>query len=114
VQFFLKGMVNLMVDSTTLMLRSWESRIENEVGIANIKIDEDLRSLSVDIISRACFGSNYSQGEEIFLKLNTLQRIMSKGNVGVPGFRYGNISDPFIIITMARRLLTLKISVCHL
>ncbi|GMY22990.1 cytochrome P450 714C2-like [Fagus crenata] len=83
-----KGMVNLMVDSTTLMLRSWESRIENEVGIANIKIDEDLRSLSADIISRACFGSNYSQGEEIFLKLNTLQRIMSKGNVGVPGFRF--------------------------
>ncbi|GMY22973.1 cytochrome P450 714C2-like [Fagus crenata] len=81
-------MVNLMVDSTTLMLRSWESRIENEARIANIKIDEDLRSLSVDIISRACFGSNYSQGEEIFLKLNTLQRIMSKGNVGVPGFRF--------------------------
>ena len=102
-------MVNLMVDFTTLMLRSWESRIENEAGIANIKIDEDLRSLSADILSRACFGSNYSQGEEIFLKLNNL-----KGNVGVPGFRYGNISDPFIIITMARRLLTLKISVCHL
>ena len=113
-QFFLKGMVNLMVDSTTLMLRSWESRIENEAGIANIKIDEDLRSLSVDIKSKACFGSNYSQGEEIFLKLNALQRILSQGNVGVPGFRYGNISDPFIIITMARRLLTLKISVCHL
>ncbi|KAL4600212.1 hypothetical protein ACB092_11G182000 [Castanea dentata] len=83
-----KGMVNLMVDSTTSMLRSWESRIENEGGIADIKIKEHLRSLSADIISRACFGSNYSQGEEIFLKLNTLQGIMSKGNVGVPGYRF--------------------------
>nr|XP_023890860.1 cytochrome P450 714C2-like isoform X1 [Quercus suber] len=83
-----KGMVNLMVDSTTSMLRSWESRIENEGGIADIKINDNLRSLSADIISRACFGSNYSQGEEIFLKLNTLQGIMSKGNVGVPGFRF--------------------------
>ena len=62
-------MVKLMVDSTTSMLRSWESRIENEGGIADIKINDDLRSLSSDIISRACFGSNYSQGEEIFLKL---------------------------------------------
>ncbi|XP_023890887.2 cytochrome P450 714C2 isoform X2 [Quercus suber] len=83
-----KGMVNLMVDSTTSMLRSWESRIENEGGIADIKINDDLRSLSADIISRACFGSNYSQGEEIFLKLKTLQGIMSKGNVGIPGFRF--------------------------
>ncbi|KAK4592584.1 hypothetical protein RGQ29_016922 [Quercus rubra] len=83
-----KGTVKLMVDSTTSMLRSWESRIENEGGIADIKINDDLRSLSADIISRACFGSNYSQGEEIFLKLKTLQGIMSKGNVGVPGFRF--------------------------
>jgi hypothetical protein len=65
VQFFLKGMVNLIVDSTTLMLRSWESRIENEAGIANIKIDEDLRSLSADIISRACFGSNEPRGRNL-------------------------------------------------
>ena len=104
-RFFLKGMVNLMVGSTTSMLRSWESRIENEGGIADIKINEDLRSLSADIISRACFGSNYSQGEEIFLKLNTLQGIMSKGNVGVPGFRYGNILNPLILITKTRKLL---------
>ena len=62
--FLLKGMVNLMVDSTS-MLRSWESRIENEGGIAEIEIIEDFRSLFTDIISRACFGSNYSQGEEI-------------------------------------------------
>ena len=58
-------MVILMVDSTFSMLRSWESRIENEGGIAEIEIIEDFRSLFTDIISRACFGSNYSQGEEI-------------------------------------------------
>ena len=94
--FLLKGMVILMVDSTFSMLRSWESRIENEGGIADIEIIEDFRSLSADIISRACFGSNYSQGEEIFLKLKALQGIMSKRNIGVPGFRYGNILNPLI------------------
>ncbi|KAB1225119.1 hypothetical protein CJ030_MR1G017996 [Morella rubra] len=83
-----KGMVNLMVDSTTSMLRTWERRIGHEGGIAVITIDEDLRSLAVDIISRACFGSDYSQGEEIYLKLRTLQTIMSKRNFGIPGIRF--------------------------
>ena len=67
--FLLKGMVILMVDSTFSMLRSWESRIENEGGIADIEIIEDFKSLSADIISRACLRSNYSQGEEIHILL---------------------------------------------
>jgi hypothetical protein len=53
-------MVNLMLDSTSSMLRTWESRVENEGGVSDIKIDEDLRSLSADILSRACFGSDYT------------------------------------------------------
>ncbi|XP_020413623.1 cytochrome P450 714C2 isoform X2 [Prunus persica] len=83
-----KGMVELMVDCTTIMLRSWESKIEGEGGIAVFGVDEDLRSLSADIISRTSFGSNYSQGKEIFLKLRTLQKIMYQGHIGVPGARY--------------------------
>ncbi|MBA0805102.1 hypothetical protein Gohar_004644 [Gossypium harknessii] len=50
-----------------------------------IIVDEDLRSLSADIISRACFGSNYSKGEEIFSKLNALQMAMAKTYIGIPG-----------------------------
>ena len=78
------------------MLRSWESRIENEGGIAVIEIDKDLRSLSADIISRTCFGSNYTQGEEIFLNLRTLEKIMSKRPLGIPGLRYNNDMKLFI------------------
>ena len=78
-----------MVDSTTSLLRSWESRIEKEEGFADIRVDEDLRSLSADIISRACFGSSYSQGKDIFIKLRTLQTVMSDGflHFGVLGIR---------------------------
>ncbi|KAK8518618.1 hypothetical protein V6N13_018100 [Hibiscus sabdariffa] len=83
-----KGMVNLMVDATISMLKSWESRVEREGGISEIVVDEDLRSLSADIISRACFGSDYSQGEEIFSKLNALQLAMSKVTIGIPGMRF--------------------------
>ncbi|KAB2052221.1 hypothetical protein ES319_A12G105000v1 [Gossypium barbadense] len=83
-----KGMVNLMVDATISMLKSWESRVEWEKGILEIIVDEDLRSLSADIISRACFGSNYSKGEEIFSKLKALQMDMAKTYIGIPGMRY--------------------------
>ena len=81
--------MKLMVDSTTSVLRYWESRIEKEEGFADIRVDEDLRSLSADIISRACFGSSYSQGKDIFVKLRTLQTVMSDGflHFGVLGIR---------------------------
>ncbi|KAI4347740.1 hypothetical protein L6164_008523 [Bauhinia variegata] len=84
-----KGMVNVIVDSTNIMLRSWETRLESEGGtVSEMKIDEDLRSLSADIIARACFGSNYTEGKEIFTKLRDLQKVISKITAGIPGFRY--------------------------
>ncbi|KAM7277203.1 hypothetical protein ACFE04_019069 [Oxalis oulophora] len=83
-----KGMVNLMVDSTNAMLESWESRIDDKVGVADIKVDDNLRSLSADIISRACFGSNYLSGKEIFSKIRSLQKYLSMTSFGVPGSRH--------------------------
>ncbi|KAK4742698.1 hypothetical protein SAY87_000699 [Trapa incisa] len=84
-----KGMVNLMVDSTNLMLSSWESKInEAEGGSVEIDVDGDVRNLSAGIISRACFRSSYSQGKEIFLNLRQLQKVMSKRSIGIPGLRY--------------------------
>ncbi|XP_068640427.1 cytochrome P450 714C2-like [Aristolochia californica] len=89
-EFFMdkvKGMVGLMVDSTIPLLESWEKRIEREGGIAEIKVDEDLRNLSADIISRASFGSSYVRGKEIFSKIRALQKAMSEKSllIGVPG-----------------------------
>ena len=81
-------MTNLMVESANSMLRSWEIKVENDGGQSEINVDDDLRALSADIISKACFGSNYSEGKEIFLKLRALQVVMSKGSIGIPGFRY--------------------------
>ncbi|XP_024630270.1 cytochrome P450 714C2 isoform X2 [Medicago truncatula] len=83
-----KAMVDQIVDSTDIMLRSWESRIESDGVVSEIKIDEDLRSLSADIIARVCFGSNYVKGKEIFTKLRDLLKLLSKIYVGIPGFRY--------------------------
>ncbi|KAG6680764.1 hypothetical protein I3842_13G059500 [Carya illinoinensis] len=85
-----KGMTNLITESTINLLNTWKGRVETGGGTADIKIDEYMRSFSGDVISRACFGSNYSKGEEIFVKLRALQEAMSKKvlSTGVPGLRY--------------------------
>ncbi|GMY23179.1 cytochrome P450 714C2-like [Fagus crenata] len=85
-----KGMMNLMVESSITLVNSWTNLIEREGGIADVNIDEYMRTFSGDVISRACFGSNYTEGEEIFLRLRELQEHMSKKNLsfGIPGVRY--------------------------
>lgn len=83
-----KEMVKLMVESTSNMIESWGERTRNSEGKSEVKVDDDLKSLSADIISRACFGSSYAEGEQMFLKLQTLQMVMSKVPIGVPGLRH--------------------------
>ncbi|KAA8534509.1 hypothetical protein F0562_032026 [Nyssa sinensis] len=68
----------IMAKSAVTLLNSSNDRIENEGGVADIKIDEYMRSFSGDVISRACFGSSYAEGEEIFLKLRARQEALSK------------------------------------
>ncbi|GFZ20016.1 hypothetical protein Acr_28g0007210 [Actinidia rufa] len=82
-----KGMTTLVWESATMLLDIWKSRIEAEGGVADIHIDQDLLDFSGDVISRACFGSNYAKGKEIFCKLNVLKDAMAKRifNIGVPG-----------------------------
>lgn len=60
---------------------------------ADIKVDEDLRGVSADVISRACFGSSYSKGKQIFSKLRSLQHTISQHGFlfGVANFGYVNI-----------------------
>ncbi|KAL5539688.1 hypothetical protein UlMin_044965 [Ulmus minor] len=85
-----KGMINLITESTVTLVDSWKNRIAKEGGVAEIKIDEDMRSFSGDVISRACFGSNFTKGQEIFFKLRALQEAMSRKCLatGIPGARY--------------------------
>ncbi|XP_061999938.1 cytochrome P450 714A1-like [Rosa rugosa] len=73
-----KAMVGLMLESAQPLLRKWEECIEGQGGMrAEIQVDEHLRGFSADVIARACFGSSYSKGKEIFSKLRSLQEIMS-------------------------------------
>ncbi|PON92492.1 Cytochrome P450 [Trema orientale] len=87
-EFFMdkvKGMVGLMLESAQPMLKKWEECIEAQGGMtAEIKVDEDLRGVSADVISRVCFGSSYAKGREVFSKLRSLQKTISH-----QGFLFG-------------------------
>uniref|UniRef100_A0A7C9E1E6 Unspecific monooxygenase n=1 Tax=Opuntia streptacantha TaxID=393608 RepID=A0A7C9E1E6_OPUST len=100
-----KGMLGLMVEATTSMLGSWADRINSSGGTAEITVDEDLRSLSADIISRAAFGSNYSLGKDIFSKLRALQQLMAKTVfIGIPGSRYVPTKNNFEIRRLEKEI----------
>ncbi|XP_019200476.1 PREDICTED: cytochrome P450 714A1-like [Ipomoea nil] len=80
-EFFMgkvKDNVNLMLESAELLVGKWYEAIETQGGeMAEIDVDEDLKSFSADVISRACFGSSYNKGKQIFSKLRDLQVIIS-------------------------------------
>ncbi|CAI0438428.1 unnamed protein product [Linum tenue] len=68
---------------------AWGAAIDRcEGGVADVNIDKDMRSLSADVISRACFGSNYKEGEHIFSKVRELQIVLAKGHAGIPILRH--------------------------
>ncbi|KAJ4832519.1 hypothetical protein Tsubulata_800077 [Turnera subulata] len=92
-EFFIhkvKHMTGIMEECTIRMIRGWERRVAIGGGVADITIDEDLRTLSADIISKACFGSSYSQGKQIFAKLDALRGIISttRFSLGLPNLRF--------------------------
>ncbi|KAF8719446.1 hypothetical protein HU200_024163 [Digitaria exilis] len=86
-----KGMVELMVDAAQPLLRSWEDKIAAAAnGVAEIHVDDDIRSFSFDVISRACFGGDYTRGQEIFRRLRALSGLMSETSVifTIPSLRH--------------------------
>ncbi|XP_047978065.1 cytochrome P450 714C2-like isoform X2 [Salvia hispanica] len=85
-----KGMTNLIEQSTLMLIESWKGLIEAEGGKADIKIDDYLKKFSGEVISRACFGSSYAEGEQLFQKLAALQQITAKKgfSLGIPGMRH--------------------------
>ncbi|KAK9941036.1 hypothetical protein M0R45_017665 [Rubus argutus] len=85
-----KPMINTIVDCTNTLVNSWNSKIEAGRGAADINVDADLRRFSCDVISRACFGSSYTKGVQIWGKIRQLQESMAKKIwlTGIPGLRH--------------------------
>lgn len=77
-----KGMVGLMVESAMTMLRKWEEMVKKggEMG-CEIRVDEDLKDVSGDVIARACFGSSFSKGKMIFSTIRDLLIAITRRSV---------------------------------
>uniref|UniRef100_A0ACD5YTN3 Uncharacterized protein n=1 Tax=Avena sativa TaxID=4498 RepID=A0ACD5YTN3_AVESA len=77
-----KGMVDLMVGSAQALVRAWEERVAGTGGGAlDIRVDDDIRAYSADVISRACFGSSYGKGKRIFAMIRDLQQAVARPNL---------------------------------
>lgn len=63
----LQGLVSMIVEPTSAMLQIWERKAECSGGNLEITVDEDLRRLSADMISRASFGTSQDEGAKILL-----------------------------------------------
>nr|CAB3490751.1 unnamed protein product [Digitaria exilis] len=80
-EFFMekiKGMIGLIVDATVPLLQAWENILDGAGGSKEIYVDGYLRNFSADVIARACFGSSFTKGEDIFCKLRQLQKAISQ------------------------------------
>lgn len=75
-------MVGLMVESAMPMLKKWEDMVKRggKMG-CDIRVDEDLKDVSADVIARACFGSSFSKGKAIFSMIRDLLTAITKRSV---------------------------------
>ncbi|EMS50994.1 hypothetical protein TRIUR3_06519 [Triticum urartu] len=71
-------MIELIVGASVPLLEAWESMLDDAGGSKEIDVDGYLRNFSADVIARACFGSDFTTGEEIFHKLRQLQKAISQ------------------------------------
>uniref|UniRef100_A0A8R7U4N1 Secologanin synthase n=1 Tax=Triticum urartu TaxID=4572 RepID=A0A8R7U4N1_TRIUA len=74
----IKVMIELIVGASVPLLEAWESMLDDAGGSKEIDVDGYLRNFSADVIARACFGSDFTTGEEIFHKLRQLQKAISQ------------------------------------
>lgn len=80
-EFFMekiKGMIQLIEDATAPLLEAWENILDSAGGSTEIVVDDYVRNVSADVIARACFGSSFAKGEEIFRMLRKLQTAISQ------------------------------------
>ena len=81
-----------MEECTTTMIRTWEQRLaaESQGGAAEFMVDQDLKDLSIDVLSRAFFGSSYYLGKTISKNLRAMEETLAKPSLlfGLPDLRY--------------------------
>lgn len=91
-------MTKLIVASATTVVDTLATEIEREGGVADINVEHHITKFATEVISRLCFGSNYTSAEEIFSKLRILGDITSKTGTINALFPFMRFEIPLYII----------------
>lgn len=84
-------MVNLMVESGSMLVKAWEKIIdrEGEGGMVDIVVDEHARIFTTYIASKIIFGSDHHKGIKVFPECHELLKAMGETTtLGIPLLRY--------------------------
>jgi hypothetical protein len=72
-------MVNKMAKVTTLVLDAWEQKVRNVVGgSTQLKINNDMRTITSHVISHTTFGNDYKEGKQMFQQMEALIQIIAE------------------------------------
>ncbi|KAH9546838.1 hypothetical protein CY35_11G002100 [Sphagnum magellanicum] len=88
----LKGMVNIMVKATALVLDTWEQKVQDGGGSTQLEINNDMSTITSHIISHTTFGNNYKEGQQMFEQMEALLcnlvEAIKNPLFFLPGFRF--------------------------
>lgn len=88
----LKGMVEGMVKGAEPVLKSWEEEVARAGGTAEFNLEEDLHTISGNIIAHTAFGTDHEKAKEIYQTqreyVNLLFQNLHSGWYWIPGFTY--------------------------
>jgi hypothetical protein len=84
-------MVNKMVKVTTLVLDTWEQKVQDGGGSTQLEINNDMRTITSHVISLTTFGNDYKEGQQMFQQMEALVQIIVEIVTNpfffLPGFR---------------------------
>lgn len=69
-------MVNKMAKVTTLVLDAWEQKVWNARGSIQLKINNDMRTITSHVISHTTFGNDCKEGKQMFQQMEALVQII--------------------------------------
>uniref|UniRef100_A0A166DE79 Cytochrome P450 n=1 Tax=Daucus carota subsp. sativus TaxID=79200 RepID=A0A166DE79_DAUCS len=85
-----KNMVGIAVESGKTLVKAWEKVIETEGGIADIKVDDDVKTFTSSIFSMIMFGRYEAAEKVLFSKCRDLMEVSGSPTVvdGRPFHRF--------------------------
>jgi hypothetical protein len=85
-------MVNTMVKATTLVLDTWEQKVQDGGGSTQLEIKNEMSTITSHVISHTTFGNNYKEGQQMFEQMEALVcniiEVIKNPLYFLPGFRF--------------------------